>query len=121
MRQLGNGGSIILISSIAGLQGAPGHILESTSKAALRGLASTAATELGQYAIRINTIYPSGINTTMSKNVESPEELEELKHAVPLGRFAQVDDVASAVAFLASEDSKFMTGGLLKLDGGITS
>lgn len=121
MRQLGNGGSIILTSSIAGLQGSPGQILESTSKSALHGLTSTAATELGKYGIRVNTIHPSGVDTPMLRDALSPEQVEELKDATPLGRVARVDDVASVVAFLASEDSKFMTGGYLKIDGGVAS
>lgn len=121
MRDLGNGGSIILTSSIAGLRGTPGLILYSSSKFALRGLALTAAGELGQFGIRVNTIHPSGVDTPMFRNAWSPEKLEELKSAMPLGRFAQVDDIASVVAFLASEDSKFMTGGFLKIDGGCVS
>lgn len=120
MRTLGNGGSIILASSLAGLGGSPGHILESSSKSALNGLAQTAAGELGQYAIRVNTIHPIGLATEISKIVETPQELDQLKEAIPLGRFAQADDVASVVAFLASEDSKFMTGGDLKIDGGVS-
>jgi NAD(P)-dependent dehydrogenase (short-subunit alcohol dehydrogenase family) len=121
MRELGNGGSIILASSIAGLRGTPGYVLEATSKSALNGLAQTAAGELGKYGIRVNTIHPSGLGSVMAKSIESPQELEEMRSAIPLGRFAQVDDVASVVAFLASEDSKFMTGGDLKVDGGIVS
>ncbi|KAF2121193.1 putative 2,5-dichloro-2,5-cyclohexadiene-1,4-diol dehydrogenase [Lophiotrema nucula] len=119
--------SIILTSSIAGLRGTPGLILYSGSKFALRGLALTAASELGSYGIRVNTIHPSvlthtsGVDGPMFRNAWSPEKLEELKRCMPLGRFAQVDDVAGVVVFLASEDSKFMTGGFLKVDGGCVS
>ncbi|KAF2749976.1 putative short-chain dehydrogenase [Sporormia fimetaria CBS 119925] len=121
MRDLKNGGSIILASSIVGLRGTPGYILDATSQSALNGLAHTAAGELGQYGIRVNTIHPSGLGSTIKQTLETPEEIEEMKNAIPLGRFAQVDDIASVVAFLASEDSKFMTGGDLKIDGGIVS
>ncbi|KAF2729166.1 NAD(P)-binding protein [Polyplosphaeria fusca] len=121
MRDMGNGGSIILTSSIAGLRGTPGLILYSGSKFALRGLALTAAGELGQYGIRVNTIHPSGVDTPMFRNAWSAEKLDELKAGMPLGRFARVDDVSSVVAFLASDDSKFMTGGFLKVDGGCVS
>ncbi|KAF2280963.1 NAD(P)-binding protein [Westerdykella ornata] len=121
MRELGHGGSIILASSIVGLRGSPGYVLDATSKAALNGLAATAANELGPYGIRVNTIHPSGLASTISETVETQEELESMKNAIPLGRFARVDDIASVVAFLASEDSKFMTGGDLKVDGGILS
>lgn len=121
MRDLGNGGSIILTSSIAGLRGTPGLILYSGSKFALRGLALTAASELGCHGIRVNTIHPSGVNTPMFEAAWSPEKMEELRKAVPLGRFAETSDVAGVVSFLASDDSKFMTGGFLKVDGGCVS
>lgn len=121
MRDLGNGGSIILTSSIAGLRGTPGMILYSGSKFALRGLALTAASELGQHGIRVNTIHPSGVNTPMFRATWSEEKLEELRRNMPLGRFAEVDDITGVVAFLASDDSKFMTGGFLKVDGGCVS
>ncbi|KAH7132331.1 hypothetical protein B0J11DRAFT_521423 [Dendryphion nanum] len=121
MKELGNGGSIILSSSIAGLQGIPGLSAYSGAKFALRGLALTAAQELGHDRIRVNTIHPSGVDGPLFGDASTPEKLEEQKDANPLGRFAQVDDIASVVAFLASEDSKFMTGGALKIDGGCVS
>ncbi|CAG9990359.1 unnamed protein product [Clonostachys byssicola] len=118
MRDLGNGGSIIITSSIAGLRGTPGLILYSGSKYAVRGFAQTAANELGQYGIRVNTIHPSGVDGVMFRNTWSPEKLQSLLDAMPLGRFAQASDISSVVAFLASDDSKFMTGGFMKVDGG---
>ncbi|KAE9568358.1 hypothetical protein CGMCC3_g15468 [Colletotrichum fructicola] len=121
MKDLGTGGSIILTSSIAGLRGTPGLIVYSSSKFALRGLALTAASELGPLGIRVNTIHPSGINTPMFKASWSPEKMEELRKGMPLGRFAETDDISGVVAFLASDDSKFMTGGFLKIDGGCVS
>ncbi|KAL1845346.1 hypothetical protein VTK73DRAFT_649 [Phialemonium thermophilum] len=121
MKDLRTGGSIILTSSIAGLRGTPGLILYSGSKFALRGLALTAASELGPLGIRVNTIHPSGVNTPMFKASWSPEKMEELRKGVPLGRFAETSDIAGVVAFLAGDDSKFMTGGFLKVDGGCVS
>lgn len=118
MKDLGTGGSIILASSIAGLRGTPGLILYSASKFALRGLALTAANELGPLGIRVNTIHPSGVNTPMFRAAWSEEKIEELRKGVPLGRIAETSDVAGVVSFLASDDSKFMTGGFLKVDGG---
>ncbi|CAO2649030.1 Nn.00g099790.m01.CDS01 [Neocucurbitaria sp. VM-36] len=114
-------GSIILRSSIAGLRGSPGRISYSSSKFALRGIALTAAEELGQYGIRVNTIHTSIIDTPGFKEGWSKERLAELKDETALGRWGTPDDVASVVAFLASEDSKFMTGGHLKIDGGCVS
>ncbi|KAF2134297.1 NAD(P)-binding protein [Dothidotthia symphoricarpi CBS 119687] len=121
MRDGNAGGSIILRSSIAGLRGFPGMISYSTSRFALRGIALTAAEELGQFGIRVNTIHTSIIATPGFKEGWSKENLAELKEDTALGRFGQPDDVASVVAFLASEDSKFMTGGHLKIDGGCVS
>ncbi|KAI3396144.1 hypothetical protein diail_407 [Diaporthe ilicicola] len=121
MRDLGNGGSIVLTSSIAGLRGTPGLILYSGSKFALRGLALTAASELGQHGIRVNTIHPSGVNSPMFRAAWSEDKLEELRRNMPLGRFAEVDDVSGVVVFLAGDDSKFMTGGFIKVDGGCVS
>ncbi|KAL1613521.1 hypothetical protein SLS54_010528 [Diplodia seriata] len=97
--QTPSGGSIILTSSIAGLRGTPGLSLYSTSKFALRGLCQTAATELGEYGIRVNTIHPSGVDTPMFRLAWSEEKIEELKKAVPLGRVAEVDDIAGVDIF----------------------
>lgn len=115
------GGSIILRSSIAGLRGMPGLISYSASKFALRGIALTAAEELGQYGIRVNTIHTSIIDTPGYKKGWGSEQLAELKEGTALGRFGSPDEIANVVAFLASEDSKFMTGVHLKIDGGSVS
>lgn len=111
----------MLTSSIAGLRGTPGLILYSRSKFALRGLALTAASELGGHGIRVNTIYPSGVDTPMFRATWSEEKLEELRRNMPLGRFAEVNDLSGVLVFLASDDSKFMTGGFMIIDGGCLS
>jgi NAD(P)-dependent dehydrogenase (short-subunit alcohol dehydrogenase family) len=118
MQTTNTGGSIIIRSSIAGLRGFPGLISYSASKFALRGIALTAAEELGPHNIRVNTIHTSIIQTTGYKEGWSKEKLEELKGETSLERFSDPSDVASVVAFLVSEDSRFMTGGHLKIDGG---
>lgn len=116
-----SGGSIILRSSIAGLRGMPGLVSYSSSKFALRGIALTAAEELGQYGIRVNTIHTSIIDTPGYKEGWDQDQLAGLREGTALGRFGGPDDIASVVAFLASEDSRFMTGGHLKVDGGSVS
>ncbi|KAH7402159.1 hypothetical protein DE146DRAFT_610215 [Phaeosphaeria sp. MPI-PUGE-AT-0046c] len=119
LRDQGEGGSIIIRSTIAGLRGFPGLISYSASRFALRGIALTAAEELGKYNIRVNTIHTSIINSGPDyKEGWSQERLDELKEETALGRFGSLDDVANVIAFLASDDSKFMTGGHLKVDGG---
>ncbi|CAG5174933.1 uncharacterized protein ALTATR162_LOCUS10846 [Alternaria atra] len=118
MQTTSGGGSIIIRSSIAGLRGFPNLISYSASKFALRGIALTAAEELGPLNIRVNTIHTSIIQTQGYKDGWSKEKLAELKEETALDRFSSPDDVASVVAFLVSEDSKFMTGGHLKIDGG---
>lgn len=119
--QIPAGGSIILTSSIAGLRGTPGLSLYSVSKFALRGLCQTAAAELGQYGIRVNTIHPSGVDTPMFRLAWSEEKIEELKKAVPLGRVAEVEDIAGVVSWLASADASFVNGAMIKVDGGSVS
>ncbi|KAK8014799.1 hypothetical protein PG990_008095 [Apiospora arundinis] len=122
----GFGGSIILTSSLAGLRGNPGLVVYSGAKFALRGFAVTAAAELGPLGIRVNTIHPSGIEESSMfqatwKNGGGDavdDKLEALRRATPLGRLARADDVSGVVAFLASDDSKFVTGGFIKIDGG---
>ncbi|KAJ5965567.1 short-chain dehydrogenase [Penicillium waksmanii] len=119
MKDSGKGGSIVLISSIAGLRATPGLSAYSTSKFALRGLCITAAAELGQHNIRVNTVHPCGVNTPMFLAAWPEEKMKSMLATVPLGRWAEVADVAALLAFLGSADSRFMTGGALKVDGGI--
>lgn len=119
LRDQGEGGSIIIRSTIAGLRGFPGLISYSSSRFAVRGIALTAAEELGKYNIRVNSIHTSIINSGPDyKEGWSQERLDELKDETALGRFGSPDDVANVIAFLASDDSKFMTGSHLKVDGG---
>lgn len=121
MRDAGKGGSIILASSIAGLRATPGLVAYSSAKYSLRGLCLTAAAELGQYKIRVNTVHPCGVNTPMFQAAWPPEKMKQMLSTVPLARWAEVEDVAALVSFLASDDAQFMTGGALKVDGGIVS
>ncbi|EXJ88837.1 hypothetical protein A1O3_01901 [Capronia epimyces CBS 606.96] len=119
MRDLGQGGSIILASSVSGLRGAPGMTVYAASKFALRGMCLSLVAELGQYGIRINTIHPCGVNTPMFRQTWTREQEQALLKTVPLGRWAEVEDVAAVVSFLASDDAQFLTGGALKVDGGM--
>lgn len=118
MKELGQPGSIVLASSAAGLRATVGLTSYSMAKFALRGLCHTAAAELGPYGIRVNTIHPSGVETPMFTQTWPEETRAAMLAKVPLARWAQPGDVAAVVAFLASSDAQYLTGGAYKVDGG---
>lgn len=112
-------GNIVLISSMWGFRGASCESVYSATKSGLEGFGRSMALELAPSGIRVNMVAPGVINTDMNKGY-SPRELHELKEATPLGRLGEPEDVAQAVYFLISEDSSFITGQVLGVDGGIT-
>jgi 3alpha(or 20beta)-hydroxysteroid dehydrogenase len=109
-------GSIINISSTAGLAGMAGLGAYSASKWGVRGLTKTAALELARDRIRVNSVHPGIIRTSMADGV-SPERVS----AQPIDRWGQPDDVAQMVLFLAGEDSSYCTGSEFVVDGGSTT
>jgi 3alpha(or 20beta)-hydroxysteroid dehydrogenase len=109
------GGSIINVSSIEGLRGAPMVHPYVASKWAVRGLAKSAAIELGPSNIRVNSIHPGFIRTPMTKHF--PDDMV----TAPLGRPGQVEEVASFVVFLVSDESSFSTGAEFVMDGGLVT
>ncbi|WP_194818286.1 glucose 1-dehydrogenase [Nocardia sp. XZ_19_385] len=114
------GGSIVNISSQAGLQGLPGHAAYGASKWALRGLTKTAALELGPAGIRVNSVHPGPIATPMIGHLgltTGPGSFPTL----PLGRVGLPAEVGSLVAFLASDEAAFITGAELAIDGGLSA
>lgn len=122
------GGSIINTSSVAGLGGSPGLSQYVASKHAVIGLTKSAAKEVGQFNIRVNSVHPSPVDNEMMRGIESgydAENPETVKDAqtqmIPLGRYAVEEDVAKVVAFLASDDSAFVTGSQYWIDGGMMS
>lgn len=112
MRAAG-GGSIVNISSTAGLKGLPRHGAYGATKWAVRGLTKTAAVELGRDGIRVNSVHPGPIRTAML-----PEGPEDRFHTLPLGRAGEVEEVAALVCFLASDAASYITGGEFAVDGG---
>ena len=110
-------GSIINVSSIAGMGGAPGRIPYQASKWAIRGMTRSAAMELAEYGVRVNAIVPGWVDTQMAANAVVP--LPELEASIPLGRIAVPTDISALVSFLASEASAYITGTDLVIDGGI--
>jgi NAD(P)-dependent dehydrogenase (short-subunit alcohol dehydrogenase family) len=116
-----DGGSIILTASIGGSKGYEGTSPYSATKAAIRSFARTWTVELKQRKIRVNAISPGPIDTAQQQLIgELGEQLRtNLVNAVPLGRMGNPDEVAKAVSFLASDDSSYVTGIELFVDGGM--
>jgi 3alpha(or 20beta)-hydroxysteroid dehydrogenase len=109
------GGSIINVSSIEGLRGAPWVHSYVASKWAVRGLSKSAALELAAQNIRVNSIHPGFIRTPMTKHL--PDDMVQ----APLGRPGTPDEVATFVLFLASDESSFATGAEFVMDGGLVA
>lgn len=111
-------GAIINIASVVGITGNVGQINYSAAKAGVIGMTKTAAKELAARGIRVNAVAPGFIETSMTDVI--PEKIrEDLIHSIPLGRMGQAEDVANAVCFLASEEASYITGQVLKVDGGM--
>ncbi|MGI9643680.1 MAG: glucose 1-dehydrogenase [Ilumatobacteraceae bacterium] len=113
-------GSIVNISSIAGLGGAARAHAYSASKWAVRGMTKSAAAELASHQVRVNSVHPGLIDTPMASELGA-ESVDRLRHLVPMGRLADPDEVASVVLFLASDESIYCTGGEYLIDGGLTA
>jgi NAD(P)-dependent dehydrogenase (short-subunit alcohol dehydrogenase family) len=115
------GGSIVNISSVAGLIGRKGSPYSYTaSKGAIRILSKAIAVDYAQYKIRCNTIIPGPVDTAMMRGID-PKIMEQRLSEIPLGRYATTYDIAFATLFLASDESAWMTGAEIVVDGGITA
>ena len=119
------GGSIVITSSVAGITPTPGIAPYGTSKHAVIGLMRAASRECAPMNIRVNTVNPSPVETRMMRSLESgmsPEDPEAAREriaaTIPLGRYAEPEDIAKVMLFLASDDAAFLTGGIYKADGG---
>lgn len=119
MRQSG-GGSIVNIASMAGILGISRSCAYSTSKGAVRSMSKSAAMHFAKAGdnIRVNILNPSYVKTPMLESVFSTEQIQGLASIHPLKRIANLDDVANALLYLASDESAFITGFDLNLDGG---
>jgi NAD(P)-dependent dehydrogenase (short-subunit alcohol dehydrogenase family) len=119
-----DGASIILNASIVASKGLPANSVYSASKAAVRSFARTWTTDLKDRRIRVNAVSPGPIETPGLKNLVASsgageERLKMMSTSVPLGRLGAPDEIAKAVVFLASDDSSYMTGTELFVDGGM--
>lgn len=123
MRKTGSGGSIVNMSSVAGLVGVPGVSAYSASKAGVRLFSKTIAMETARDKIRCNTVHPGIINTNMQQVSlrDNPEQYDILNNTIPVGRMGEPEEVAQCVLFLASDESGYVTGTELVVDGGLTA
>ena len=113
------GASIILNASMVGSKGLPDWSVYSATKAAVRSFARTWTTDLKARRIRVNAVSPGLIDTPPWHSIEGAEErMKTISSSVPLGRFGTPDEIAKAVVFLASDDSSYITGTELFVDGG---
>jgi 3-oxoacyl-[acyl-carrier protein] reductase len=111
-------GRVILIGSVVGLLGSPGQVNYAASKAGLVGMARSLARELGSRGITANVVAPGFVESDMTAEL-SDDRRAEILSGIPLGRYAQADEVAAAVRWLASDEAAYITGAVIPVDGGL--
>lgn len=113
-------GSLVLMSSVSAVMGNAGQTAYAASKAAMMGLTRSLAREIGRFGLRVNCLAPGLIESDMIQAIPEPR-LKALRQNIPLRRMGHPQEVAQAVAFLAGEASRYMTGQTLILDGGLSA
>jgi NAD(P)-dependent dehydrogenase (short-subunit alcohol dehydrogenase family) len=123
MRRVGQGGSIINLSSVAGQVGVRGCAAYSASKGGVRAFTKSVALEAASDRIRVNTIHPGMILTNMQKVAlqDNPEQYDVVTAAIPMGYMGDPLDIANCALFLACDESRYITGAELTVDGGFTA
>jgi len=116
-------GSIINLSSVAGLTGSPYLMAYAASKWAVRGMSKVAAKELAAFGVRVNSLHPGQIDTDMNtrQREQTPELIDKLIRGIPLRRIGTPEEVSYAIVYLASDESVYVTGSELVIDGGVTA
>ena len=111
-------GRIINISSVVGFSGNPGQVNYSSTKSGLIGFTKSLSREVGSRGITVNAVAPGFINTTMTQALNESQQ-QAILSQIPLGRMGEGEDIANAVAFLASEEASYITGTVLHVNGGM--
>ena len=119
LMEVAGGGSIVNVSSMAGLIGTPGSIVYCGTKWAVRGMTKAAALDLAEIGIRVNSIHPGPIATPMLESFTA-DQRREIAARVPLRREGTSEEVARLVLFLLSDEASYITGAEITVDGGRT-
>jgi len=109
-------GCIVNISSVSGITGMPGQTNYAASKAGIIGFTKALAKEVGRYNIRVNAIAPGFLDTDMAKGIKHKEAIIRM---IPVGRLGEPQEIADLVAFLVSENAGYITGQVIRIDGGL--
>lgn len=112
-------GRIIFVSSVIAGMGAPGQANYAASKAGLIGFARSLAREVSSRNITVNVVAPGAVETALTSKV-SEKRMAEMLSGIPMGRIARPDDISGPIAFLASEEARYITGTVLPIDGGLS-
>jgi meso-butanediol dehydrogenase/(S,S)-butanediol dehydrogenase/diacetyl reductase len=122
MRQANRPGAVVNLTSMAGIVGVPNRLAYVASKFGVAGITRAIALELAPFGIRVNAIAPGMIRTPMTSVMfEDAENEKRIRAAHPIGREGRPEEIASAIAFLMSDDASFMTGVIVPVDGGATA
>jgi glucose 1-dehydrogenase len=118
MVRQGHGGSIVFISSVHAVLPTPNNLAYNTAKSGLNHMARTMAAELVSHAVRVNIIEPGWIDTPGERRYKTEEELQNAGKALPMGRLGCIQDIARGAGYLCSDDAAYVTGTMLRIDGG---
>ena len=110
-----------MTSSVSGIGGDWGMLAYNTSKGAVTNMVRAMALDHGRDGVRVNAVNPTFTNTGMTRDMQTGETLAKVEERIPMGRIGQPEDIASVMAFLASDDAGFVTGVNLPVDGGLSA